>query len=200
MLVLDNCEHLTEACGSLATQLLSYCPSLKLLATSRERLRVVGELSWRVPSLSLPQIVPAYLETVQDRTNSVPPSWPDAVELLVDRARTVQSDFSLNSRNIAAAFELCRQLEGLPLAIELAAVRVRVLSIEQINARLSERFRLLVGGSNAAQPRQQTLQALVDWSFDLLDENEQKLLLRLSVFVEGFSLEAVEAVCEGEGV
>ncbi len=202
LLILDNCEHLAQDCAVLATELLSYCPSLKILATSRERLRVAGEINWRVPALSfsLPEMELLNLENVQNDEVSNGPLLPDAVELLVERVQAVQSGFSLNNHNRQAVFELCRQLEGLPLAIELAAVRARVLSIEQINARLSERFQLLTGGSAAALPRQQTLQALIDWSYDLINKKEQTLFVRLSVFVEGFSLEAVEAVCAGDGI
>ncbi|MGQ0669700.1 MAG: protein kinase domain-containing protein [Actinomycetota bacterium] len=192
LIVLDNCEHLIDACAKLAEELLQACPHLRLLATSREPLGIQGETARRVPSLSFPH---------PER----PPSLPDlarseGVRLFVDRARAARPDFRLTEDNAPSVVQLCHRLDGLPLAIELAAARVRALTVEQVVARLDDRFRLLTGGSRTALPRQQTLQATMDWSYELLSGRSKALFRRLSVFAGGFALEAVEAVCGGLGL
>lgn len=192
LLVLDNCEHLIEACAILADKLLRHCPGLRILATSREALNIGGEIIWRVPSLSLPS------------PNILPPleqlSQYEAVKLFIDRATAAQPDFRITNHNAPTVAQLCHQLDGIPLALELAAARVKSLTIEQIAQRLDDRFRLLTGGSRTALPRQQTLKAAIDWSYNLLGEKEQVLLRRLTVFGGGWKLEAAEAVCAGEGL
>jgi predicted ATPase/DNA-binding CsgD family transcriptional regulator len=212
LLVLDNCEHLIEACATLADALLRACPHVRILATSRQAMGVGGEVTVRVPSLSLPGPAPAPTTVPGDgeecrshgdregggRRIEVA-SQPEAVRLFVERAQAAQPTFALTGRNVSAVREICRRLDGIPLAVELAAARVPVLSPEQIAARLGDRFRLLTGGSRMALPRYRTLQALVDWSFDQLSEPERVLLRRLSIFAGGWTLEAAEAVCAGEG-
>jgi predicted ATPase/class 3 adenylate cyclase/DNA-binding CsgD family transcriptional regulator len=173
LLVLDNCEHLLDACGSLVVELLGAGPGLRILATSRESLGVDGELSWRVPSLSLAD---------------------EAVELFVDRARHVRPQFRVGEDEAALVAQICQRLDGMPLAIELAAARVRALSLAQIVDSLHDRFRLLTGGARGAVRRQQTLRASVDWSHALLTEPERVLFRRLAVFSGGFDLDAAEAV------
>ncbi len=187
LLVLDNCEHLIAACARLAETLLRACPRLHILATSREALGIAGETTWRVPSLLVPDpqdLVPS--ERLPDY---------EAVRLFIDRATSALPSFPVTDQNVRAVAKICHRLDGIPLAIELAAVRVKGLAVEQLAARLDDRFRLLTGGSRTALPRQQTLRAAIDWSYDLLSENERGLLRRLSVFVGGFGLEAVEAIC-----
>jgi non-specific serine/threonine protein kinase len=191
LLILDNCEHLVGACAELIEALLRACPRLRVLATSRERLNIPGESTFRVPPLALPD--------ARERAAG-PLARSEAVRLFVERARLVAPDFTLTDETAPAVAELCRRLDGLPLAIELAAARVRVLRVEQVLARLGERFRLLTGGSRTTLPRQQTLRAALDWSHDLLSPPERTLLRRLSVFAGGFTLEAVEGVCAGPGV
>lgn len=190
LLVLDNCEHLIDACAALAERVLSGCPQVRLLATSRERLRIGREAAWRVPSLASPDgradITPVNLM-----------KYP-AVRLFVERAQAVQSGFSLGPGNATATAEICARLEGLPLALELAAARVSALALSQILERLDDSFRLLVGGSRTAPTRQQTLRATLDWSFGLLSAVEQVAFSRLVVFAGGWSLEAAEAVCSDE--
>jgi DNA-binding NtrC family response regulator/predicted ATPase len=188
LLILDNCEHVVEACAELVEALLRACPQLGVLATSRERLNIPGESTFQVPSLA----VPDERERAPERL-----ARTEAVRLFVERARLVAPAFALTAENAAAVAEVCRRLDGLPLAIELAAARVRLLRVEQIVARLNDRFGLLTGGSRTAQPRQQTLRAALDWSHDLLSKPEQTLLRRLSVFAGGFTLEAVEGICTG---
>jgi predicted ATPase/DNA-binding SARP family transcriptional activator len=178
LLVLDNCEHVIEACAELAGTLLLHCPKLHILATSREPLGVAGERVWPVPPLNL---------------------TTEAVELFVDRAMAVDPAFALTEGNTPSVLEICRRLDGIPLAIELAAARIRVLTPEQIHARLEDRFTILCGGARATVPRHRTLRAAIDWSFTLLGVREQGLLAQLSVFAGTFSLEAAEAVC-GAGV
>jgi predicted ATPase/class 3 adenylate cyclase len=191
LLVMDNCEHLVTECAALIDALLRHCPRLKVIATSREPLGIGGEQIWRVPSLSLPQDDHAPLEAVRAT---------EAAHLFLDRALAVNPSFRLTGQNASTVARICRRLDGIPLAIELAAARVRALSAEQIAARLDDRFHLLTGGGRTALPRQQTLQALMDWSYDLLEPAERTLLGRLSVFAGGLTLEAVEAVCAGDGV
>ena len=186
LLVLDNCEHLLEACARLADALLRACPRLQVLATSREGLGVPGETRWPVPPLSVP---PAGALPVARLAES------EAVRLFTERAASLSPGFTLTEANAAAVAEVCRRLDGLPLAIELAAARVRALSVEQIAARLDGRLRLLTSGRRAAPPHQQTLRASLDWSYELLAEPERRLLGRLAVFAGGWTLEAAEAVC-----
>lgn len=192
LLVLDNCEHLRSTCATLADALLHTCTSLRLLATSREVLGLPGETVWRVPSLSVPD------------PERIPPlerlSQYEAVRLFVERARSSQPGFSVTKNNAPVVVQVCRRLDGIPLAIELAAARVKVLAVEQIAARLDDRFRLLVGGSRMALPRHQTLRATMDWSYDLLSDKERCALRRLSVFAGGWTLEAAEQVCAGDAV
>ncbi len=192
LLVLDNCEHLVAVCGHLAETLLRACPTLRVLATSREVLGIPGEVIWRVPSLSLPD--PRRPPSLEHLTQY------EAVRLFVERAVYSQQGFALTNGNAPAVVQVCHQLDGIPLAIELAAARVKVLAVEQIAARLDDRFRLLIGGSRSVLPRHQTLRAAMDWSYDLLSEKERGLLRRLSVFAAGWTLEAAEVVCSGDGV
>jgi predicted ATPase/class 3 adenylate cyclase len=197
LLVLDNCEHLLSACAQLAESLLRRCLGVRILATSREGLGIAGELTYRVPSLSLPELpplAPAGEEFLAALRQS------EAVRLFIDRAEFSQPGFAVAPRNAGPVAQLCHRLDGIPLAIELAAARVRALPVEQISARLDDCFRLLTGGSRTALPRQQTLRATIDWSYNLLSEEERRLLRRLSVFVGGWTLEAAEAVCSGAGI
>ncbi|HTR58635.1 MAG TPA: adenylate/guanylate cyclase domain-containing protein [Casimicrobiaceae bacterium] len=186
LLVVDNCEHLTQACAELASQLLQSAPRVKLLATSREHLRTSGEYVYAVPALSLPD--------PQSAITSESLAQFEAARLFVERAVAAQPAFEASDRNAPAVVDICRRLDGIPLAIELAAARVRALSLDTIAARLSDRFRLLGGGDRAALPRQQTLRALIDWSYELLSEPERAVLRRLAVFAGGWTLEAAEAV------
>jgi predicted ATPase len=195
LLVLDNCEHLLDACARLADALLRACPRVTVLATSREALGIAGEVVWRVPSLPLPE-----LREGDDAPPVAALARNEAVRLFVDRALLVQPAFAVTPHNAAAVAQVCARLDGIPLALELAAARVRVLTVEQIAARLDDRFQLLTGGSRTALPRQQTLQAAVAWSFGLLDEQERALLRRLSAFAGGCTLDAAEAVCAGGAV
>ncbi|MBI3998935.1 MAG: tetratricopeptide repeat protein [Armatimonadetes bacterium] len=192
LLVLDNCEHLVEACARLAETLLRTCPRLRILATSREALRVPGEVTYHVPSLSLPDL--DALPSVERLMQS------DAVRLFVDRAMLSQPAFGVDSRNAAAVAQVCRRLDGIPLALELAATRVKLLSVDQIARRLDDRFRLLTAGSRTTLPQHQTLRAAMDWSYELLSDQERILLRRLSVFAGGFALDAAETICAGGGI
>lgn len=173
LLLLDNCEHVIEACAHIVESLLQGCPRLRILTSSRELLGIAGEASIRVPPLAVPHSreLPA-IEQLIDY---------EAVRLFVERARAVQPQFGVTPENALVIVQVCQRLDGIPLALELAAARVRVLTVEQIAARLNDRFRLLAGGSRTALPRQQTLQALIDWSYDLLIEDEQVLLRALTV-------------------
>jgi predicted ATPase/class 3 adenylate cyclase/Tfp pilus assembly protein PilF len=197
LLVLDNCEHLATACAQTAAALLRACPNLRILASSRERLDVPGETLWRVPSLSLPD--PRRLPRQRGQLVASLSRY-EAVRLFVDRSTSILPSFAVTEQNALAVAQVCRRLDGIPLAIELAAARVKVLSVEQITARLDDRFKLLTGGSRTLLPRQQTLRALIDWSYDLLSEAERLLMRRLTVFAGGWTLEAAEAVCAGEGM
>ncbi len=192
LLVLDNCEHLTAACAPLADRLLQACPTLRILATSREPLGIPGEIVWRIPPLSIPG--PKDLAVPEDLTRY------EAVRLFVERATSNQPGRTLPASSVATVAKVCTQLDGIPLAIELAAARVKVLAVEQIAARLDDRFRLLTGGGRTVAPRHQTLRAALDWSYDLLSERERAVLRRLSVFAGGCTLEAAEMVCAGRGV
>lgn len=187
LLILDNCEHLIESCAELCQSILAGAPNIQILATSREPLKVEGEINYVVPSLPVPP---------EDAIQGVEGLAPYAAsELFLDRAHRARSDFALDDEGASYVAEICRRLDGIPLAIELAAARVRVLSPKQIAEGLNERFRLLTGGARTAVPRQQTLTASVDWSYDLLTDLERTVLRRLSVFVGGFSLEAAQDVC-----
>ena len=191
LLVLDTCEHIVDACAALVQQLLAGCPQLRLIATSREPLRVRGETVWRVPPLAVPA-VPAGMSVSQLAEH-------EAMRLFAERAAAASPGFALSADNAAAVARLCQMLDGMPLAIELAAARVRALSIDQIAVRLADRFQLLATGDRTAPPRQQTLRAAVDWSYELLTEPEQILLRRLSVFA-GWNLEMAEEVCADEAI
>jgi non-specific serine/threonine protein kinase len=191
LLVLDNCEHLLDACAPLIDTLLRAAPRLRVLATSRERLGVSGETTWRVPSLSLPEA-----GAVAEGPGAV---LPDSVQLFVERARAVKPDFALTPPNAEAITQICRRLDGIPLAIELAAARIRVLSVAEIASRLDDRFRFLVSSDRQTLPRQQTLRAVIDWSFDHLTLTERALFRRLGIFGGDFTLEAVEQVCGNHG-
>lgn len=192
LLILDNCEHLVGACAALAADLLRTCPGVRLLASSREPLNVTGEQTYRVPTLSLP-------DSKQPQTAKNLTQY-EAVRLFIERAQAVQPAFHVTDASAPAVAQVCWRLDGIPLAIELAAARSRALSADEINRRLDQRFRLLTGGSRDRLPRQQTLRALIDWSYDLLTEPEKSLLCRLSVFAGGWTLAAAEAVCSGEPV
>jgi predicted ATPase/DNA-binding CsgD family transcriptional regulator len=187
LLILDNCEHLVEACALLVDKLLRACPKLTILTASREALGVPGEVAWRVPSLGVPESGMAVHVDSLMRC--------EAIRLLVERASAAQPGFELSERNAQAATDVCRRLDGMPLAIELAAARISVLTVEQIAARLDDCFKLLTRGNRTAMPRQQTLRATVDWSYDLLPEPERVLFRRLAVFAGGWTLEVAEAVC-----
>ncbi len=186
LLVLDNCEHLIQACAELCNTLLRACPDLKILATSREALNIAGETAFRVPSLALPD--PQQLPPLEIL------SQYDSIRLFIERAQAARSDFQLSDANARAISQICQRLDGIPLAIELATARVKALSLDQIAAHLGDHFRLLTGGSRTAALRQQTLRATMDWSYELLSEQEKILLRRLSVFAGGWSLEAAEFI------
>ncbi len=192
LLLLDNCEHLVASSADLADTLLRKAPNLTILATSREALGMTGEHVWRVPSLTLPDS--PHVSADDDLLKY------EAIHLLVERAKAVDPTFAITNENADTVAEVCRRLDGIPLAIELAATRLNVLSIEQINARLDDRFRLLARTHRTPIGRQQTLEATVDWSYDLLSEEERLLLRRLSVFAGGWTLEAAEQVCSGDGI
>ena len=187
LLLLDNCEHVVECCAAVADGLLRACPELRIMATSRQALGIAGEIDWRVPSLAVPD--PAALASLEVLARY------EAVQLFLDRAQSSRPGFDLTSQNAARVAQICFRLDGMPLAIELAAARVKALSVEDIAARLDDRFQLLTCGSRTAPRRQQTLRATVDWSYDLLSPDEQVLFARLSVFAGGWALEAAEVVC-----
>jgi predicted ATPase/class 3 adenylate cyclase len=186
LLILDNCEHLIQACAKLADQLLHACPQLKIIASSREALGIAGETAYRVPSLSLPDRGHVTREAVIGF---------ESVQLFVERASAANPKFNLTDENASAVAQICRRLDGIPLALELAAARSLVFSPEEIAAHLDDRFRLLTGGSRTALERHQTLQALIDWSYDLLSEEERRLFRYLSVFAGSWTFGAAEAVC-----
>ncbi len=192
LVVLDNCEHLLAACAQFADALLRACPSLTILATSREPLGVPGEVTWRVPSMSLP--VEPWGEPIEALRQS------DAVALFIDRATQVRPNFTITAANAPAVARIGHGLDGIPLAIELAAARVRMLAPEEIARALGDRFHLLTGGARTVMPRHQTLEASLDWSHELLSDGERTLLRRLSVFAGGWTLDSAEQVCSGEGI
>src|SRR6266700_1556635 len=187
LLVVDNCEHLLGAAAQVVTDMMRAAPGLRVIATSREPLTVPGEHVVPVPPLELPS--PHAAEPLARLRQN------EAVMLFTERAAAASGKFELTAANQAAVVDLCRRLDGLPLAIVLAAVRMRVLAVEQILDRLTDRFGLLTGGSRAALPRHQTLRTTIDWSHDLLEAGERALLRRLCVFAGRFTLEDVEAVC-----
>ena len=195
LIVLDNCEHLIQACAQTASALLRRCPEIRILASSREALNIDGEVILPVPPLITAEFGRVGNDLQLDQLAEL-----EAVQLFVERAGAVKPGFSLTEENAKLLAEICWRLDGIPLAIELAAARVKVLSLEQILTRLDDRFRLLSGGSRTALPRQQTLGALIDWSYDLLSEPERMLLRRLTVFVAGRTLEMAEEVCAGDGL
>lgn len=187
LLLLDNCEHLVDGCARITQALLSACPKLRVLATSREPLNIAGEFDYHVPSMNTPD--PAHLPGLDELARA------DSVQLFLQRAAAVKTAFQLTASNAPFVAQICFRLDGIPLAIELAASRTKALSPEQIASRLDDRFRLLTGGSRTALPRQQTLRATIDWSYSLLSEQEKTLLRRLAVFAGGWTLQAAELVC-----
>jgi predicted ATPase/class 3 adenylate cyclase len=191
LLLFDNCEHLIDACARFADALVRACPNLKILATSHERFGIAGEVIYRVPSLTIPSLETPTVTTLTQY---------EAVRLFVDRAVTIQPNFTVTNQNAPAVSQICYYLDGIPLAIELAAARINVLSVEQISERLVDSFRLLTGGSRTALPRHQTLRALIDWSYGLLPSTERAMFERLSIFAGGWTLEAAESICAGDGI
>jgi predicted ATPase/class 3 adenylate cyclase len=189
LLLLDNCEHLIETCAQLTDHFLHACPKLKIITSSREALGIDGETVYRVPSLSLPSEQGA----AEDGGSQSLMDY-EAIRLFSERARKANSQFTLTRENAPAVIQICQRLDGIPLAIELAAARVKLFTPQQIAERLNDRFKLLTGGSRTALPRQQTLRALIDWSYLTLNEMEQDVLRRLSVFSGGWTFEAAEAV------
>jgi predicted ATPase/class 3 adenylate cyclase len=185
LLLLDNCEHLIDACAEFTDHLLVHCPQVKILATSREALNVPGEICWRLRSLTVP---PA-----QAQTGEIADA--ESVRLFEQRTRQVRPDFLVTPDNALAVAQICRRLDGVPLALELAAARARTMEVEEIASRLDDRFRLLTGGARTSLPRQRTLEATVAWSYDLLGQTERHLLARLSVFAGGFTLVSAREVC-----
>jgi len=176
LIVLDNCEHLIAACAEVAVSLLQVAPMLTILATSREPLNVAGEVTWQLPTMSC----------------------EEAIQLFIEHARTIRQDFAMTDENAPILGRICEQLDGLPLAIELAASRLRVLSLEQIAERLDDRFHLLTGGTRLSQAKHQTLRTMIDWSYDLLTEQEKTLLKRLSKMPAGWTLEDAETRCSDD--
>jgi len=192
LLILDNCEHLIKECAKISDTLLRHCPKLKILSTSRESFHITGEKVYHVPSLSLP-----------DRKENLSAEslfQYESIRLFSERASSVKHDFVLNDSNANSVAELCRKLDGIPLAIELASARIKNLPVEKILVKLKDRFDLLTRGSRSSLPRQQTLRALIDWSYDLLSHNEKIFLQRLSVFAGGWTLEAAEEVCADDKI
>ena len=192
LLVLDNCEHVIDTCAQLIETVLRSCQGVRILTTSREMLGIAGESVWRVPALQAPELT-ASLEL---------PELADyeAVQLFVDRAKLVVPSFALNSDNAAAVQQICARLEGIPLALELAVAQLKVMSAEEIAARLNDHLRLLKGGNRTALPRHQTLRATIDWSYQRLTEPERRVFQRLSVFVGDWTLEAAEHVSQGDDI
>ncbi|MEO8345128.1 MAG: tetratricopeptide repeat protein [Betaproteobacteria bacterium] len=190
LLVLDNCEHLVDACARLADAVLRVAPDVRIIASSREAMNIAGEQTYMLPPLAVPDSGSGIEATARS----------EAVQLFVERARLRQPAFVLTDQNSQTIAELCTRLDGIPLALELAAARVGVLPVDKIVERLGDRFRLLTGGNRTALPRQQTLRALIDWSYDLLRVQERTLFARLSVFANGWTLNTAEAVCSGPGI
>lgn len=192
LIILDNCEHLIEACALLTEKLLTTSPKLKIIATSREGLKCAGEQTHRILSLETPNLKGEI--SIEQLTQY------ESVRLFIERALALNPKFKVNNKNAPALAGICTQLDGIPLAIELAAAHIKVLTVERIYERLNDRFSLLTGGKRTALPRQQTLKALIDWSYDLLSEQEKVLWGRLSVFIDGWTLEAAEKICSGNKV
>jgi predicted ATPase/class 3 adenylate cyclase len=192
LLILDNCEHLVAPVAHVVSALLRDCPQLSILASSRQALGVAGEMSYRMPTLGVPTALQAVMLTAEDA-----PNYP-AIALFIERTRAVDQRFRLTDDNAPIVADICRRLDGIALAIELAASRVKILTPRQLRDRLDERFRILTGGSRDLLPRQQTLRALIDWSHELLNENERMLFRRLSIFVNGFTIEAAAAVASSD--
>ncbi|HEX8313082.1 MAG TPA: adenylate/guanylate cyclase domain-containing protein [Chthoniobacteraceae bacterium] len=197
LVILDNCEHLPEECRRVCSAVLQAAPGVTFLATSRQPLGVAGELVWLVPPLDVMRLPEGGIAT-DEYVHQL--SQYEAVRLFIDRASAARPGFTLTRQNAAAVAEICYRLDGMPLAVELAAARVRVLSPEQIAAKLNDRFQLLRTTSRTVLPHQQTLHTLIDWSYDLLLEKEKLFFQRLGIFVGGRSLEALEAVCSGDGI
>ncbi|MGB8910285.1 MAG: helix-turn-helix domain-containing protein [Candidatus Cybelea sp.] len=194
LLILDNCEHVVTQAAMVVCSLLAGCPRIRILATSREPLRAAGEQTYRLPSLSIPS------REAAARVSATDAAAYGAIELFCDRARAVDHHFALSDDNAPAVAEICRRLDGIPLAIELAAARVNSLSITALAEKLEDRFRVLTGGERTALPRQQTMRGTIDWSYDLLSAPEQRVFERLSIFAGGCTLTSAEAVCAGEEV
>lgn len=194
LLVLDNCEHLLDSCAQLSASILEACPGVRILATSREPLGVPGEVVWVVPPLSLPEPQP-WRSPEFEREALAAYQQSEAIQLFIERAAAASPSFQLDGQNAPWVAEICRRLDGIPLAIELAAARMRTFSPHQIAERLDDRFRLLTSQIRIAPPRHRALEATLDWSYDLLSDAEKKALQRLSVFASGWTLEAAEAVC-----
>jgi non-specific serine/threonine protein kinase len=192
LLILDNCEHLLDACARLVDALLSGCPGVQVLATSREALGLIGEVNWRVPSLPVPPSQPSPTPHTAEAYA--------ASKFFIDRARAANSSLTVTPRNVAAIVRICERLDGIPLALELAAVLVRGMSLDDLGTRLDQRFTLLTGGSRAALPRQQTLRATIEWSYQLLSPAQRELFARLSVFPADWNLAAAEAIGAGDGI
>jgi len=189
LLILDNCEHLLDSCAQLVNQLLKNCPSLKILVTSREAFGVLGEAAYRVPSLRLPE-----LRQLLDKIRNY-----ESIRLFEERAQLAETNFSLTLENVSSIAQICNRLGGIPLAIELAAARVSMFTTGQIAARLQDSLSILTMGNRAALPRHQTLYKAIEWSYDLLTPSEQSLFRRLSIFVNGWTLEAAESICSDTG-
>lgn len=188
LLILDNCEHMLDACAKLVTTLLAHCPNLRILTTSREILNLEGEATYYLPSLSTPE------------KNASPEilSEYESIRLFVERAALAQSTFQLTKENVQAIGEICHRVDGIPLAIELTAARVNILNVEEILKQLHDSFALLASDGRMTLPRHQTLQASMNWSWGLLSAAEQVFLCQLSVFAGGWTLEAAQAVCDGD--
>jgi non-specific serine/threonine protein kinase len=202
LLLFDNCEHLVDSCAFLIERFLRASSGLHILATSREALGIAGEIAWAVPTLSMPD--PAEFQPqgavspIQEEEFLSRLSQYDSVRLFVDRASAAHPPFQLTPQNVPVVAQICYRLDGIPLAIELAAARIRALSVEQVLGRLDDRFNLLTLGSRTALRRHQTIRATIDWSYDLLSEKEKQLFSRLSIFTEGWTLEAAESVCNDD--
>ena len=192
LVIFDNCEHLIETCAQLIQSLSTSCASLSVLATSRETLRVAGEIPYRVPSLEMPKSNTEF--SIQDL------SQMEAIKLFADRAASISPGFAIRQQNALVVTQICQRLDGIPLAIELAAARVGMLTIEQILKHLDDRFNLLTNGLRSALPRHQTLRAMIEWSYELLSQKEHLLFKRLAIFSAGWTLEAVQEICSGNGI
>jgi predicted ATPase/class 3 adenylate cyclase len=191
LLILDNCEHVIGEARAVASAILRGCPDVRILVTSREALNIAGEEVYRLPSLAVP---------ATNAIKSDDAARYGAVVLFTDRAHSVEKRFALTDKNVKYVAEICRRLDGIPLAIELAAARANILSPQQLAQKLDERFRVLTGGDRSALPRQQTMRALIDWSYDLLSDAERTVFRRLSIFVGGFTLETASTVCADEAI